>query len=238
MQDKIAAITGASGSVGSAFVRFLASRFTSLILIDRNIDLLAGISQKISASGVTVRTYKTDLMHEKDIDELVSKIQIEFTGIDILVHSAGIIRMGTLASAPVQQFDSQYRINVRAPYLLTQSLLPMLKISKGQIVFINSSAGLAARANISQYAATKFALKAIADSLREEVNQYGVRVLSVYLGRTAGSMQVNLHQIEGKEYHPERLIQPDDISEIVIKALELPRSIEVTDIHLRPMLKP
>jgi short-subunit dehydrogenase len=140
--------------------------------------------------------------------------------------------------APVEDFDQQYRINVRAPYVLTQALLPMLRSRPGQIVFINSSVGLRAKANVGQYAATKHALKAIADSLRDEVNKEGIRVLSVFLGRTATPMQAAIHEMEGRAYHAERLMQSDDVAAMVINALNLPRSAEVTDISIRPLRKP
>jgi NADP-dependent 3-hydroxy acid dehydrogenase YdfG len=115
--------------------------------------------------------------------------------------------------------------------------LPMIKSRQGQIVFINSSAGSNARACVSQYAATKNALKAIADSLRAEVNIYGVRVVSVFPGRTATPMQEMIHRMEGKAYHPELLMQPENVAEMVIKTLSLPRTAEVTDILMRPLTK-
>jgi NADP-dependent 3-hydroxy acid dehydrogenase YdfG len=102
---------------------------------------------------------------------------------------------------------------------------------------MNSSAGLSARAGVAQYAATKHALKAIADSLREEINDDGVRVLSVFLGRTATPMQAAVHEMEGREYYPELLLQPEDVASVIINALSLPRSAEVTDIIVRPLAK-
>ena len=130
-----------------------------------------------------------------------------------------------------------YRTNVRGPYLLTQELLPLLLERQGQVVFINSSAGLTARANIAQYAATKHALKALADGLRDEVNPRGVRVLSVFPGRTATPTQQKLCGEEGRPYRPARLLQPEDVAAVVVNALCLPRTAEVTEIKIRPMLK-
>jgi short-subunit dehydrogenase len=121
---------------------------------------------------------------------------------------------------------------------LTQVFLPTLSQRQGQIVFINSSVGLAAAAGVSQYSATKHALKALADSFREELNVAGVRVLSVYLGRTATPMQARVCIEEGREYRPERLIQPSQVAESVVGALALGREAEVTDIRIRPTLKP
>jgi NADP-dependent 3-hydroxy acid dehydrogenase YdfG len=106
------------------------------------------------------------------------------------------------------------------------------------VVFINSSDGLSARGQVGPYSATKHALKALADSFREEVNTEGLRVLSVYLGRTASPMQERIHAAEGKAYHPEYLVQPSDVGTMVLNALCLPRTAEVTDISIRPLRKP
>ena len=89
----------------------------------------------------------------------------------------------------------------------------------------------------AQYDSTKHALRAIADSLRGEINEHGVRVLSVYLGRTASEMQEQICQMEGKPYRPELLLQPNDVASVILNALSLPRTAEVTDIWIRPMIK-
>ena len=104
-------------------------------------------------------------------------------------------------------------------------------------MFINSSAALRTTVGIGQYAATKHALKAIADSLREEVNGDGVRVLSIYPGRTASPMQEAIHATENKAYQPEHLLQTEDVASVVINTLNLPRTAEITDINIRPLKK-
>jgi NAD(P)-dependent dehydrogenase (short-subunit alcohol dehydrogenase family) len=144
---------------------------------------------------------------------------------------------GTIGQAPVAQFDAQYRANVRAPYLLTQLLLPLLRERRGQVAFVNSSAVLQARPEVGQYAATQHALRALADTLRQEVNADGVRVLSVYPGRTATPRQAAIHAEEGRPYHPERLMRPEDVAVALGQALATARSAEVTDLFLRSMLK-
>ena len=120
---------------------------------------------------------------------------------------------------------------------MTCALLPMLKAGRGQIVFMNSSMGLRVRAGVAHYAASKHALRALADGLREEINLDGVRVLSVFLGRTASPMQADAHRAEGRSYRPENLIQPTDVASLVSHVLALPRTAEVTDIHMRPFKK-
>jgi len=181
---------------------------------------------------------RCDLGVDADIQRLVQEISRYFGRVDILIHSAGAYRMGSMESLPVADVDLLYRTNVRGPYALTQALLPMLKKSRGQIVFINSTAGLSASANWGAYSAAKAALKMLADSLRAEINADGVRVLSVFPGRTAGPMQEWIHQAEKKVYRPERLLQPEEVATAVLNVLALPRTAEVTDLIIRPMMKP
>ena len=120
---------------------------------------------------------------------------------------------------------------------MTRELLPLLRASRGQVVFVNSSAVFTRPSHCGAYIATKAALHGLADALRSEVNEAGVRVLSVFPGRTATPMQEDLHRAEGTPYRPERLLQADDVATAVMGALAMPRSAEVTDIRIRPNLK-
>ena len=178
-----------------------------------------------------------DLASEQDLACLIHRLEQELEHVDVLVHAAGDIVLGDMNSSTIDDLDRQYKVNLRAPYLLTQKLLPRVRSRQGQVVFINSSMGVHARANVGQYAATKHALKAVADSLREEVNPDGVRVLSIFAGRTASAMQKTIHRLENKAYDSQLLLQPEDIASVVIHALTLPRTAEVTDIHIRPLVK-
>ena len=87
------------------------------------------------------------------------------------------------------------------------------------------------------YAAIQHALKAVADSLRDEVNEDGVRVISVMAGTTATTRQERLHRVHQKPYRPERLLQAEDVARAACDALAMPRTAELTDVYIRPMLK-
>ena len=192
----------------------------------------------VVAQGGRARPWPADLTHDDDVTALADALARDAGRVDVLVHSAGVALLGQVATSPVEDLDRQYRLNLRAPYLLTQRLLPLLVAATGQVVFINSQAGLTAAPNVSQYATTKFGLRALADSLRAEITPQGVRVLSVYPGRTATPMQAAVHQMEGRPYDPSRFAQPEDVAAMVMSALLLPRSSEVTDLSTRSMRKP
>ncbi len=201
LQDRTCVVTGASSGIGRAIAVALASAGATVCAVARRMDELKVTANSSNGAGRFV-LYRADLVGDNELERLSEALLAREGGVDVLVHSAGTISIGDLETASVRDLDRQYAANVRAPYLLTQALLPTLRANRGQIVFINSTVGLAARANVAQYAATKHALKAIADSLREEINPHGVRVVSVYPGRTATPLQATLHATEGKAYAP------------------------------------
>jgi len=238
LRDKIALITGASGGIGSAIGEALAAEGAFLVLSGRDEDRLEEAAKKARDKGAPkVETFAGDLTDDGTVSALVDATLDAFGGVDLLIHSLGLFVGGSLAEGSVDHLDRQYQVNVRSPYLLTHQVLPSLKERQGQVVFINSSAGYAeARPSYGAYSASKHALRAIADSLRGEVNRHGVRVLTCYPGRTATAMQAEVHRHEDQPYDPERWMQPEDVASSVLHALSLPYTVELTNLHLRPML--
>jgi NADP-dependent 3-hydroxy acid dehydrogenase YdfG len=196
---------------------------------------LEAVVEKARSHGICARFYQADLGEAAELDKVIALLVRDLERVDILVQNAAYYASGRVEDAFVRDFDQHYRINLRAPFLLTQCLLPMLKNCRGQVVFVNSSSGITAKATTSQYDATKHALKALADSLRGEVNEAGIRVLSVYLGQTASDMQSRIHEAKKLSYRPERLLQAEDVASVVLNALRMPETAEITDIHVRPM---
>jgi NADP-dependent 3-hydroxy acid dehydrogenase YdfG len=233
-----AVITGAGSGIGRAITLALAASGASIWLVGRTLRKLEEVAEQARTNNSRTVCCETDLRCCQQLAALIHRLREETSGVDVLVHSAGLFAMGPVESARVEDLDSQYQVNVRAPYVLTQGLLPMLRARQGQIVFINSSAGLSASPNLGQYAATKFALKALADTVRAEVNADGIRVVTVYPGRTATPMQAAVHEMEGKPYCPETLAQPEAVAGLVMDVLTLPPTSEVTDLNIRPTRKP
>jgi NADP-dependent 3-hydroxy acid dehydrogenase YdfG len=237
LEDRTAIITGGGSGVGAAIALALAAEKASLHLIGRRLEPLEAVRARARCLGADVTCYQIDLSSESGLVELTRRLTSDLAHVDVLVQNAAMFVPGSIASSDLEDFDRHFRTNVQAPYRLTQALLPMLKVRHGQVVFINSSSGIVAKPFSAQYDATKHALKAIADSLRAEINADGIRVLTVFLGRTASDMQRRIHASDGKPYRPELLLQPDDVASVVLHTLNLPRTAEVTDIHIRPMIK-
>ena len=196
--DQFAIVTGAGGGIGRAISRALADQGATVWAVGRTPGTL---SETVADCGSAGTAYPADLTEDAEVDRLVEAAGKKFGRVDILVHSAGTIGHGAVADSPVEGLDAQYRSNVRLPYRVTQAMLPLLRKTPGQIVFVNSSiVSGGARSNVSQFASTQHAVRAFADTLRQEVNGDGIRVLCVYPGRTATSRQARLYAKEGKAY--------------------------------------
>jgi NADP-dependent 3-hydroxy acid dehydrogenase YdfG len=232
---RVAVVTGASGDVGGAIAEALAAAGARVVLAGRDAGRLETLARRLRAASREVVTHAGDLADDEAVGSLAAAATA-FGPVDLLVHAIGVFAAGPIGGpGATEALDLMFRVNARAPWLLTELLLSDLRARRGQVVFLNSTVGLRARAGVGGYAASKHALRALADSLRDEVNRDGVRVVSIFLGRTASAMQRRVCETEGKPYQPERLTQPADVAAAVLGALALPRTAEVTDLHLRPL---
>lgn len=237
-ENRRAVVTGASSGVSKAIALALAREGGQVALVGRTESKVQAVAAAARSGGGQTEAFTAEFCDDASVGLLGTALARSYAELDFLVHSAGVIKLASIAQATLADFDTQFRCNVRAPFALTQQLLPALIARRGTVVFINSTVVGHARAGLSQYAATKHALKAIADSLRDEVNKNGVRVLSVFLGRTATPMQESVHAMEGRRYDASQFIQPEEAAEVVLNALASGRSVELTNIELRPALPP
>lgn len=220
-------LTGAGSGIGLAVARRLEARGDRLILIARDRRRAAELEAELPGSRAVV----ADLAHPEQIAAAVAELPDR---VDTVIHAAGIVDLGEIADAPLASWTDQLTVNLVAPAELTRALLPRVRAARGQVLFINSGAGLTAHPGWGAYAASKHGLKALADALRGEESPHGVRVTSVYPGRTATPMQARVHEQEGREYDPAAFIDPESVADAVLTALTLPRDAVISDLTVRP----
>lgn len=231
-----AVVTGASQGIGKAIALALAAAGVDTCIIARSQERLESIALEANENHPShMQALVCDLTVDEDIKRVPQDTFFD-QPTDILVHCAGTLRYGAVQDAPIEDLDLQYQTNFRGPYLLTKLLLPELLATKGQVVFVNSGSVTNPKAQVAQYTAFQHALRGFADCLREEMNPQGVRVVSLFVGRTATPMQEQLFEKEGRNYQPELLMQPEDVAQTVLDTLTMPRTAEVTDIQIRPMV--
>lgn len=230
----VALVTGAGSGIGRAIALALGRGGRRVVLVGRRRDPLEETGAAIRAFGGSADVRPADASDPADVEALTSSIAVEAGRLDVLVHAAGVHALGSIDQLPEDAFDALYRSNLRAPFLLTRAALPLLRQGGGDIVFMNSTVIFGQRAGVGPYGATKQGLLALADSIRQEVKAQGIRVLTVFPGRTATPNQQEIHRQEGRPYRPEYLLQPEDVAAVVLAALSLPRTAEVTELRIRP----
>lgn len=217
-----ALITGAGGGIGSAIAEALAPTHT-LLLAGRPSARLDAVAQRLGAT-----TWPLDLA---DVDgiEVATEIVDE---LDVLVHNAGVMLPGAAGESYIEEWRATFEVNVFGAVALTLALLPALRAARGQVVFINSGAGQRVSAGMASYSASKFALRAFADSLRSD--EPALRVTTVYQGRVATDMQQDLVAYEGGEYDPARFLRPETVAEVVAAAIRTPAEAQLQEVVVRP----
>ena len=226
-------VTGATHGIGRAIVSRLIMAGLVVWGVGRDDALLADLAATHPA-GMLLPVV-LDLASGFDVMQRAAE---QITGpVDALVHAAGVIETGPLLDAAAgPALADQLRTNTIGPLLLTTVLSSRLTTG-ARIVFVNSSQALHAGPETGTYAASKNALRAIADSLRPELAGDAVGVTSIYLGRTATRMQERLYAERHEDYHPELLIQPESVAALVAAILALPEDVEVTEVAIRPSVK-
>lgn len=219
----VALITGASRGIGRAIADELA----------RSHHLLLGGRDRAALEAIA-SSYPSAEPFAQDVRE-VSEADVAGIGqLDVLVHSAGVLRMGAIADLDDDAWRTSFEINVFAVAKLTRLLLPALRAARGQVIAINSGSGYTSGSGSAVYSGTKFALRALTDALREEERPNGVRVSSIHPGRVATDMQAELHDYEGKDYSPTAWIQPAQVAKAVRLAVDASRDSTVESLNIRP----
>ncbi|CAO5181168.1 Short-chain alcohol dehydrogenase [Frankia sp. AiPs1] len=237
---RIAVVTGATSGIGRATALRLAADGATVHAFGRDQERLESLGKQAAGPG-TLLAVQLDLTDDGAVADTVARLVEHHGRVDHLVHCAGAYSSARVEAASLADLDAQYAANVRAPYALTQRLLPALRVagadSGADVIIVNSTQGLRAGAGTSQFAATQHAMRAFADSLRQEINEAGIRVATIHLGRTATPRQETIYAREGRAYAPDLLVQAGDVADLVAYLLGLPPTAEITELHLRPAKK-
>jgi NAD(P)-dependent dehydrogenase (short-subunit alcohol dehydrogenase family) len=234
--SRVAVVTGATSGIGAAVASTLGAAGLRVYLIGRDAGKLAAAKRRLGAlrlAGIA----RTDLGCLTELRSLIRRLRSELPRIDLLVHCAGAYEWTRPGRLDAEVFAQLFEVNVRAPYLLTQGLTAPLRRARGQVVFLNSSVVRHPGQGLALYKSTQHALQGFSDSLRQDLNRYGVRVSSLYPGRTATPRMRRIYAREGRRYRPQALLSAQDVAALVLQLTQLPPRLEVTDVHLRSLTR-
>ena len=218
-------VTGAGSGIGAGLAQALLERGDEVVVVARSSQRAEELGRALPGATTLV----ADLARTEEVEALDLPDRL-----DSLVHAAGVVELGSVADLAADDWTSQLQVNLVAPAVLTRAALPAMRAAGGTVVMVNSGAGLRANPGWSAYAASKHGLRALADALRAEEAEHGVRVTSVYPGRTATAMQEKVHAQEGKEYDADEWIRSETVVDAVLHVLDLPADATLTDLTLKP----
>jgi NADP-dependent 3-hydroxy acid dehydrogenase YdfG len=225
--SKLALITGASKGIGRATALTLANEDLHLFITARNEEQLNSLSDEISKAGGTCTTFIADLRKPEDMESVLEAIRALNLILSILVHSAGVARVGLISQMKSADWEETLDINLTIPFLLTQLCLPLMSAGS-KIIFINSVAGKATFSEWAAYCASKYGLRALADTLRQEVQQQGIAVTSIYPTSVDTPMQDQLPY----NWDRSKMLAPADVAAAIANIYHQPANICVKEIDL------
>jgi NADP-dependent 3-hydroxy acid dehydrogenase YdfG len=216
---KTTVVTGASGGIGAAVVRRFRDRGDEVVAVGRD-------PEKIKA--LDARPAVVDLAQPDDIAAALLPVLPE--AVDVLVHCAGKMTTGQVSDLPPAAWIDQLTLNLVAAAEVTRCALPALRRSAGHVVFVNFWDGHGAMPGWGPYAASKYGLRALADTLRAEEERNGIGVTSIYPACTATELQRALREGYGRQYRPHLYIQPETVAELIFQTATAPRDARVTEL--------
>ncbi|HEY3841615.1 MAG TPA: SDR family NAD(P)-dependent oxidoreductase [Acidimicrobiales bacterium] len=235
-------VTGASSGIGEATAVALAEEGASIALVARRRDRLEALAERIGDRGLVIEADVTD---REQASRAVATARSEFGRLDTLVNNAGVMLLGPIVGAPIEEWERMVHLNVLGLLYCTHAALPHLLAaaeseprSVADVVNVSSVAGRVARLNSGVYNATKWGVGAFSESLRQEVTARHVRVTIIEPGATATELASHNRPeiLEGmaQTFGGIEMLQADDIANSVRYAVTQPRHVAVNEILIRP----
>jgi len=245
LDNTVALVTGASSVSGQAAARILAGRGAAVALVARRADRLQELGGEIADAGGTALPIEADVSDREQATAAVARTVEELGRLDVLVNNAGVMLLGPIADAPVEEWEQMVEVNLLGLLYTAHAALPHLLAAANEgprevadLVNISSVAGRQARKGSGVYNATKHGVGAFSESLRQEVTRRHVRVSLVEPGAVATELQGHnrpevKEQIE-KRFEDMDILQADDIADAIAYVVTRPRHMAVNEILVRP----
>jgi len=236
IQGKVVLITGASSGIGEAAARLIAAKGAHVVLGARRIERLQTLAADIEAQGGSARFRALDVTDALDMQAFADFAKHAFGKIDVIINNAGVMPLSPLAALKIAEWNQMLDVNVRGVLHGIAAVLPSMQAQgHGQVINISSIGGLAVSPTAAVYCATKFAVRAISDGLRQETDKIRVTVVSpgVVESELADSISDETAREAMKAFRKVAL-EPDAIARALVYAIEQPDGVDVSEIVVRP----
>jgi NADP-dependent 3-hydroxy acid dehydrogenase YdfG len=240
LAGKVALVTGASSGIGEVTAVALAEAGAAVAIGARREDRLDALAARLRDGGAAVLQLELDVTDEQACADAVGRTREELGGLDVLVNNAGVMLLGTIVGAGTEDWRRMINTNVLGVMYMTHAAIEgMVEQGSGDIVNMSSVAGRVARKGAGVYNASKWAVNAFSESLRQEVTGRGVRVSLVEPGAVTTELTDHITQPEAKAaaetmYTSMQALQADDIARAVVYVVTQPPHVAINEVLIRP----
>lgn len=237
---KVVAITGASSGIGEATARVLAAGGAHVVIGARRLERLQALGSGITATGGSVRVRQLDVTRRAEVEAFARYAQQEFGRLDVIVNNAGVMPLSPLAELKVDEWDRMVDVNIKGVLYGIAAALPLMQAQgHGQIVNLSSIGGHSVSPSAAVYCATKFAVGAISDGLRQETDRIRVTVISP--GTTTSELADTITDTAAREAMKAWraiTISAEAVANAIAYAISQPADVDVSEIIIRPTASP
>ncbi len=240
IQGKVIIITGASSGLGEAAARLLSSQGAKLALAARRSDRISALADELDGDAIAV---ETDVSIREQVQNLVDTTAEKFGKVDVIINNAGIMPLAPIEQLKVDEWDQMIDVNLKGGLYGVASALPYMKKQKsGHIINVSSVYGHKLGPSATVYCATKFAVRALSEGLRQEVKPYNIRTTIISPGAVATELTDHISDQETREQTKDFVNQiavpADSFARMVAFAINEPENVDVNEILFRPTAQP
>lgn len=239
LEGRVALVTGASSGIGEATATALAAEGAAVAIAARRADRLEALRGKLSDDGAKALVLDLDVTDQDACRAAVAATVEQLGGLDLLVNNAGVMLLGSIVGADTTDWTRMIETNVLGLMFMTDAALPHLLERQGHVIQLSSTAGRVAGKGAGVYNASKFAVNAFSESLRQEVTERGVRVTLIEPGMVATELREHITDEQAKFSITRRAgqlrqLQSADIAAAIVYAATQPEHVAVNEILVRP----
>ena len=239
IKGKVVVITGASSGLGEATARHLSAQGATVVLGARRVERLKSLANELKAKGGKALVVATDVTHCDQVKKLVDAAVQKFGRIDVMINNAGLMPQSLIERLKIDEWDRMIDVNIKGVLYGIAAALPYMKQQKsGHIINVSSVAGHKIRPGATVYAATKFAVRALSEGLRQEVKPYNIRTTIISPGAVATELPNTITDPDTaariNQFYEDVAIPADSFARAVAYAMSQPDDVDINEILFRP----
>jgi len=242
INGKIIVITGASSGLGEATARRLSEQGATVVLAARRSDRITALAEELKSQGGQALAVTTDVTKVEQVQALVDATVETYGRIDVMINNAGLMPHSPLERLKIDDWDAMIDVNLKGVLYGIAAALPYMKNQKsGHFINVSSVAGHKVRAGAAVYAATKFAVRALSEGLRQEVKPYNIRTTVISPGAVATELPKSITEGDVFEavqgFYEQYAIPADSFARAVAFAISQPEDVDINEILFRPTVQ-